>query len=342
MAASSRSLPVGPPALSAPLAAVTRGPCAESVHRGYLRVVDLEGRVLLAIGDAPHIFPRSALKPLQALPTIAAGAEQRFQLEARHLAVICASHQAEPFHREAVAAILDRIGANEADLHCGPHAVSHKETAEQLIREGREPTPIFSNCSGKHAGMLTLARQLHAPMEGYWLAAHPVQQAIQQTLRLATDRRGGFAAGIDGCGVPTYLLRVDELALAFARLTTPGRLPDAETAAAHRIVEAVNAHPEYIQGTGQFNSVLMAALPGALLVKGGAEGCIGVGLVDRGLGIAVKVADGNARALPLIVLELLDRFDALPEPLPPALAPLRSPKVLNTRGAEVGEYELLF
>lgn len=334
---------VDPAAQPAPLAALIRGAYRESIHRGYLEAVDTGGKRLLSLGASPHIFPRSAIKPMQALPAIARGAAERFDLGPEHIAVMCASHDAEPFHRTAVAEILERIGATEADLHCGAHSVSHRETAEQLIREGRKPTAIYSNCSGKHAGMMALARQLDAPLQGYWEPDHACQRAIQATLGLLTDRETPeFRWGIDGCGVPTYLLQVHELALAFARMANPDALPPPETEAAKTIARSMNAKPEYVHGTGLFNSVLMGAYPGLFVVKGGAEGCIGIGIIDRGLGLAIKVEDGNARALPAIALEALARLDALPEPLPPQLRQYRHPVLKNTRGEVVGNYETLF
>lgn len=322
------------------LAEVTRGPAVESRHYGHFVVTDAAGSVLMAGGDAEHpTFPRSSLKPLQALAGVARGTAARFDYTDAELAVTCASHAAEPRHREAVARILEKIDAAEADLRCGPHPVPHAPSRDELIRAGREPTPIYSNCSGKHAGMLALARMLEAPLAGYWEAEHPVQREVQRVLAAAcgTDLNA-LRWGIDGCGVPTYLLPLRELAVGFARLAAPeGYLNPDDAAAARRITAAMNAEPEMVRGEGGFDSVLMRALPGAAASKGGAEGCQAVGLLGRGIGIAIKVEDGGARPLAPLMLALMQQLGVIPEEVPESLAPFFRPIVLNTRGEPVGE-----
>jgi len=321
------------------LAEVIRGPAVESRHFGHVAVVDAGGALLFSAGDPEHAtFPRSSLKPLQALAGIARGTADRYGFTEAEIAVTCASHAAEPRHREAVRRILERIRANEADLRCGPHAVPHLPTRDELIRAGLEPTPIYSNCSGKHAGMLALARVLRAPLRGYWEPEHPVQREIQRVLAAAcgTDLTR-LVWGIDGCGVPTYLMPLRELALGFARLGDPAQLAAEYAPAARRITLAMAAQPEMVGGEDKFDSVIMRALPGVIVCKGGAEGCEAAAVPGRGIGIAVKIEDGSARAIPPLILSLLRRFGAPPEPLPGALPQLARPEVRNTRGDVVGE-----
>jgi len=327
------------PSAPALLAEVTRGPAVESRHFGHAVVVDPNGKVLFAAGDPEHpTYPRSSLKPLQALAGLSKRTDQAFRFTDAEIAVICASHAAEPRHREAVARILEKIQATEDDLRCGPHAVPHAPTRDALIREDRQPTPIYSNCSGKHSGMLALARVLEAPLHGYWEADHPVQREIQRVLAAACDTDlSRLQWGTDGCGVPTYLMPLRELALGFARLAAPDRLSESDAAAARRITAAMNAEPEMVRGEGGFDSVVMRAMPGVLVCKGGAEGCEAAGLLGSGIGIAVKVEDGSARPLAAVVLSLFQRFGALSGSVPEALLPLLRPVVHNTRGEEVGE-----
>ncbi|MGV3724411.1 MAG: asparaginase [Actinomycetota bacterium] len=327
---------VSSPAL---LAEVTRGGKVESRHFGHVVVASASGEVLFSVGDPEHpTFPRSSLKPLQALAGIANGTAEAFGFTDAEIAVTCASHAAEPRHRFAVASILAKIGAVESDLHCGTHPVPHEPSRDELILQGRKPTAIYSNCSGKHAGMLALARVLDAPLAGYWEADHPVQQEIQQVLAAACGTGlSSLEWGVDGCGVPTYLMPLRELALGFARLALPETLPERYEAASARITAAMNAHPGMVRGTGGFDTVLMEALPGVVASKGGAEGCQCVGVLGQGIGVAVKVEDGAARALAPLMLAALGRFGILPEAMPPELTPLLRPAVLNTRGAVVGD-----
>lgn len=321
------------------LAEVTRGPEVESRHFGHAVVVDSRGEVLFAAGNPEHItFPRSSLKPLQALAGVARGTADRFEFTDAELAVTCASHAAEPRHLAAVAQILAKIAATEGDLRCGPHPVSYEPTRDELIRAGRRPTSIYSNCSGKHSGMLALARVLDAPLHGYWEPAHPVQREIQRVLNTACDTDlETLRWGIDGCGVPTYLMSLRELALGFARLCAPETLAGADAEAAVRITAAMNREPEMVRGEGGFDSVLMRTLPGVAACKGGAEGCQVTGLLERGLGIAVKMEDGSGRAAPAVTLALMQHFGALPKPVPAALEPFLQPEVRNTLRERVGE-----
>lgn len=332
-------MPRPPSPLPALLAEVTRGGVVESRHFGHAVVVNSAGDVLFSAGDAEHAtFPRSSLKPLQALAGIACGTADRFDFTPAEIAVTCASHSAEPRHREAVARILEKIGASEEDLYCGPHGVPHLPSRDALIRAREQPTRIYNNCSGKHAGMLALARVLEAPLQGYWEAEHPVQREIRQVLAAACSiEPERLRWGVDGCGVPTYLLSLRELALGFARLADPRLLPTAYAPAAGRITRAMNAEPGMVRGEGGFDTVLLESAPGTLVCKGGAEGCQAVGVFSGGVGIAVKVEDGSARPLAPITLSLLRRFGSLPEPLPPRLIDLLRTPILNTREAVVGE-----
>lgn len=320
------------------LAEITRGGEVESRHFGHVAVVDTSGRVLFSLGDPDQpIYPRSSLKPLQALAGLARGTADRFHFTDAEVAVTCASHSAEPRHRSAVAALLERIGATEADLRCGPHSVPDPASRDELIRAGKSPTAIYNNCSGKHTGMLALARVLGAPLPGYWEAEHPVQREIQRVLAAAcgTDLTR-LHWGVDGCGVPTYRMPLRQLALGFARLANPETL-EADRPAGERIVRSMNAEPEMVRGEGGFDTVVMRALPGLTICKGGAEGCQAIGLPGRGIGIALKIEDGGARAIGPIAMALLKRLDLLPEPLPEALRLFAQPVVLNTRDEVVGE-----
>jgi L-asparaginase II len=321
------------------LVEVTRGPAVESRHAGHVVVVDADDRLIYAAGQPDRLtFPRSSLKPIQALPTHARGAAARFALTGPEIAVMAASHSAEPFHLEAVRGILAKIDARETDLFCGPHPPGNAAAAAELIRRDEAPTAIHNNCSGKHSGMLVLARLLGAPLADYQEPDHPAQREIQATLLdvCGVDaRRLGW--GTDGCGVPNYLMPLRALALGFARLAAPERLSAARAEGARTITEAMRAHPPYVSATGSFCAQMMEAAGGAVVAKGGAEGVYAIGLPGRGWGIAVKMEDGNARGMPAVVLALLEAIGALPPEALEHLSPFRQPVVRNTRAAPVGE-----
>jgi L-asparaginase II len=317
---------------------VTRGDWVESRHAIDAAVVTAEGELLSSWGDASALhFPRSAAKPLQALPTIDRGAGTRFDLTDAEVSVMCASHQGEAMHREAVASILRKIGAVEANLHCGPHGPALAADAQRLARQGGPVTPVYSNCSGKHSGMLALARLLDAPLAGYWEPDHPAQREIRATLLDVTGADTAVQGwGTDGCGVPNYRMSVRQLALGFARIAAAASLDDQTACGAKQLADAMVARPEMVRGSGGFDTELIRLGGGRWICKGGAEGFHAVGLRD-GRGVALKTVDGNGRAAAPAMIALLDRLDVLTGADRAALAHYARPSVLNTRGDCVGE-----
>jgi L-asparaginase II len=325
---------------------VRRGDRIESVHRVAYAVADADGTVLQQEGDIGRpVFPRSAVKPLQALPLVESDAAARFALSERELALACASHGGEPMHTEIVAAWLARIGLDPSALECGAHAPAHEPTARQLIEQRRPPSPLHNNCSGKHAGMLTLALHLGAPIAGYIAPDHPVQQRISALLAAMSDTRLAPPA-VDGCGVPTHAMPLAGLATAMARLADPGpSSPGApgRAEACARVRAAMAGHPLLVAGSGRACSLIMAAAPG-VLVKTGAEGVYVAALPERGLGLALKVADGASRAAVVALLALLARLGALDPAAPDpgaqtALGDLAAPVLRNHAGRGVGRIE---
>ncbi len=320
------------------IAEIIRGRHLESRHFGHVAVVDGNGRVLFAAGNPERpTFPRSALKPLQALAGIIYGTDREFHFTDAELAVICGSHRAESRHLGAVQSILQKIGATEENLHCGPHPVADVTTREELIRAGQAPTAIHSNCSGKHAGMLALAKVLRASMDGYWNIDHPVQQQVQRICYAVCgdESEHKLKWAIDGCGVPTYLLTLRQLAWGFARLCAPEHLEQAHADACRRVSGAMMAEPDMVGGIGARDSILMRRLPG-VIAKGGAEGMQAMGIIGRGIGVAIKVEDGADRPLWPICLSILRHLGALSDPLPGDLLQASQAEINNTRGDRIG------
>ena len=319
------------------LAEVTRGGIVESLHAGSVAVVDREGNVLRAAGDPDHLtFTRSALKPLQALPFVAAGGPARFGFTAPETAMLCASHAGEPRHAEAAADILARAGCTPADLQCGTHAPRFYDTRGEV-----PPPPPYSplqhNCSGKHSGMLAFCAQCQWPKASYLEFDHPVQQAIRQSVATFTGISAeALVAGIDGCSAPNYAVPLSALARAFARLASAAVDPDYGNAP-RMLADAMVANPGMVSGEGRSDLALMQAGRGDWVAKIGAEGVQAIGIRSRGIGIAVKVADGQSRGLMPSVVAVLDQLGLLDDAAREALAPWARRPIRNYRGTQTGE-----
>jgi L-asparaginase II len=325
---------------SAPVAVeVTRGGVVESRHRASAAVVDAGGKIMRQWGDIGQaVFARSAIKSLQALPLIESGAAEAYDLGDGEIALACASHGAESFHTEAVAAWLARIGLTEADLECGAHLPIHQPTLESLLRGGGFPDQTHNNCSGKHLGFLTTARHLGEPTEGYIGADHPVQRRVIETLaEMSGYDLSRAAKGADGCGIPTLAIPLTGIATAMARFADPSALSPDRSAAVKRIAAAITARPEMVAGTGRFCTSLIRESHGSILAKTGAEGVYAVALPALGLGVAVKVDDGASRAAQVAVAAVLRAIGAIDEELEQTLADFLIAPIHNRADLRTGE-----
>lgn len=344
-----------------PLLEVWRGDRCESTHQGAFAVVDAEGRLIAAAGDSSFVtYLRSSAKPFQALPFVEHGGVQAFGITEAELALICASHDGAAIHVETVRTLQEKIGISEADLQCGAHWPSDAQSMRTLILNGREPTPNYNNCSGKHTGMLAHARLHGWSTDDYLDIHHLLQQEILQALAEMCDYpKERIGVAIDGCSAPTFALPLYHAALGVARLCDPRRLPAKRAEAVQKIVQAMLAHPHMVDGEGGFDTELMRIGAGHLLAKGGAEGFQIVGVLpgtlgpdQPGLGLALKIADGDlplrlsngrtvSRARTAVTLEILRQLGVLNEAQIAKFAPfVHGGKLLNHRGLEVGEYRV--
>lgn len=315
----------------------TRGPLVESTHRGALAVADARGEIVFSLGDIETpVYPRSSLKPIQALPLLESGAAESFHLSDEEVALACASHSSEPMHTERVAKWLARIGCSVDDLACGPHAIRHEPTASAMAARGEKPTALHNNCSGKHTGFLTLAKRLGVATRGYETHDHPVQRAVAASLRELTGLKGDLPFGIDGCAAPNFAIPVAAMARAFALFADPSHVGPVRAAAMKRIVAAMISHPDLVAGTGRSDTTMMREAQGRAATKAGAEGYYAAILPYDGLGIALKIDDGAGRAAEAAMAALLIRYGAVaPGGETERLA--RGP-VTNTRNTTVGEH----
>ncbi len=315
-----------------------RGNWVESLHRGSYAVCDAHGKIVFGAGDpARPVLPRSAVKAMQALALFRSGAVAKFDLDNEAIAIACASHFAEPQHVAVVARTLEYLGLSIDDLECGAHPPSLESAREALKAMGGVPSAIHNNCSGKHTGMLADALALGVPTKGYVGRDHPVQRLVCAGIEevtgvsLSTD-----ACGIDGCSLPTWAAPLTAFATGFARMATGEGLADDLVQASRRIFAVITAHPFLIRGTGSLDSEAIAAFDGRLVLKIGAEGVFCGALIDKGLGFALKIDDGNMAAAECAVANLLL---AITEPDAAEAAILEKRATIaneNWRGIEVG------
>ena len=325
-----------PPA-HVPLAVATRGDADESVHYGAVAVADHDGRLLYAAGDARAlVFTRSTLKPVQALPFVRDGGVERFGFSAQQVALMCASHAGEPRHVDAVADMLSRAGGVPGDLQCGAHAPGYHETRGE-VPPPPPYSPLAHNCSGKHAGMLAACRLHGWRRDDYLDVGHPLQVEIRAAVAAFSGvPEQHLVRGIDGCSAPNYALPLVALARVFARLAVAD--DDGRWRGAPRVLrDAMTAHPGMVSGAGRDDEALMCAGGGDWIAKVGAEGVQAVGVTSRGLGIALKVADGARRAIGPAIVAVLDQLGLLSEQRRDQLGRLARPRILNYRGLATGE-----
>jgi L-asparaginase II len=305
-----------------PIFELTRGRIVECVHFGAAAVVDSHGRMLASIGDPQLVtFLRSSAKPFQALPFIELGGQEKFGLTPREIALMCSSHSGTDEHVEAVKGMQAKIGVGVGDLLCGMHYPIHEASADAMKVRGELPTAYRHNCSGKHTGMLAHARLRGAPLENYIDFQHPVQASILQTFAemcaLPVEK---VELGIDGCSAPNFAVPLYNAALGYAHLCDPFDQTPERAAACRTITAAMMSNPDMVGGPGRFDTALMWAGNGRILVKGGAEGFQSVGLLpgalgvdSPGIGIAIKISDGDPtdRARNGVTLAILQSLGAL-------------------------------
>jgi len=321
------------------LVEVFRGAQVESRHRGAVAVVDADGAAVLSLGDvAAPVYPRSAVKPLQALPLVESGAADRYGFGEEELALACASHGGEPAHVEVAARMLARAEVDVVALECGAHWPSHLESGRALARSGGAPSALHNNCSGKHAGFVCVACAAGIDHRGYVAAEHVVQREVRAAVEdLSGVGLGTDVCGIDGCSIPTWAVPLTALAHAFAKFGTGRGLAPARAKAAARLRAACAAQPYYVAGTGRFCTEIMKRFGARVLVKTGAEGVFCGALPEQGIGVALKCDDGATRAAEVAMAAMIARFLPLSGQERAALERFVRPTLRNWNGIEVGE-----
>lgn len=322
---------------AAPMIELWRGGLCESVHAGHAVIWGPEGPEQVWGRADAVIFPRSSCKMIQALPLLESGAAEAAGLEDRHLALACASHSGGRRHSETVEGWLSALGLGEADLRCGSHMPRDAEAFERLTCTHQPPCQLHNNCSGKHAGFLTLNRHLGGGAE-YVDITHPVQVAVRAAFEEVTQESAA-GWGIDGCSAPNFACTVAGLARAMQVFAAARPEGGRRASAAARLVRAMTAFPELVAGEGRSCTRLMRAMGGKVAVKTGAEAVFVAILPETRRGIALKITDGATRASEAAITALLVHLGAL-EPTHPVVAELIPPAQRNWRGLMTGEMRL--
>jgi L-asparaginase II len=341
--------------LHTPILKLTRGAICESLHFGSVAVVDSQNKLLARHGDPNNVtFLRSSSKPFQALPLIENGGHEFWHLTRKEIAITCASHTGTDDHVATIEAIHHKIVVEEPHLLCGSHPPIDPDTAFNLRQKNQEPAQTRHNCSGKHSGMLALARLLNHPVSDYINPEHPIQIQILQTFsEMCKIDKEKIIFGTDGCSAPNFAIPLRNAALGFARLCDPVPYLNSERAnACQTITDAMTAYPDMVSGPGRFDTRLMDIAQGKIISKGGAEGyqCLGIlpkaiGPDSPGIGIAIKISDGDLknRARPAVALEILRQLGALDQAQLDQLADF-GPQldIKNWRNIIVGQARPLF
>jgi L-asparaginase II len=326
-----------------PLAVVTRGECVESIHYGSIVVADQRSKVLYSAGD-PHwqTFTRSSCKPMQAMPLFSHERFHELGLTPQEIAIICGSHSGEPEHVKTVKKILECIGLDETHLDCGVHPPFYLRETNKMPVEGDKFSPLQHNCSGKHAGMLAQCKLLGIPTAEYLEPDNPVQQGILLCLSEFTGlEKNQIDVGIDGCSAPNFALPLKVLGSIYAQLAKP--LDDSRYFdTCKQIYSAMTSHPFMVSGTNCLDLVLMETGKGDWVSKMGAEAIQCIGIQSRGWGIAIKIIDGNTRAMNTVVVEVLRQLHLLDDLEATSLGEYIRPGIKNFKGLKIGEIKPVF
>ena len=323
-----------------------RGGAVESQHRGALAIVDADGAVHTALGDTLRpVFPRSAIKVLQALPLVESGAAERFGLSDEELALACASHGGELLHTQVAAAMLAKVGLDAGALECGAHWPYEDTAMKNLARSGQAPSALHNNCSGKHAGFVCLGCAIAGSagqrgfLHGYVKPEHAVMREVTAAIQAATGfNLAATAVGTDGCSIPTYAIPLLHLAHAFARVATGVGLREGHARAARRLRQAVARAPHMVAGTGRLDTRVMQLLGERVFCKVGAEGMYCAALPTLGLGVAIKMDDGNnARACEVVMAAVVLALLPLDDSERGFMQRLAAPVLKNWNGIKVGQ-----
>lgn len=316
------------------LCKVMRGEFIESIHVAYAVVVDEKGKIIFSTGN-PHYLTciRSSLKPFQAAASVRAGAPDAAQFSEAELALMCASHNGEKIHVQTAGSMLKKLGYTADHYECGKHPPYDKESRIEILRKGSEILPLHNNCSGKHAGMLALAKHLGVDPQGYTRPDHLVQQKIIEAVKEYSGL-DSLPLATDGCSAPTPFMTIYTIATLFQKLAS-GKISELS-----RLYEVMTKNPYLVAGKERFDTDFITALQGRAVCKVGGDAVRGFGIRKpdgQVLGVAIKILDGHQRATAPAALAVFNHLGLLTDTENGALEKYREPVLKNLRQIEVGK-----
>ena len=337
-----------------------RNGIVENRHYVHAAVVEPSGRLLHVTGNPyRETLLRSAAKPAQALAILETGAFVKYGHNEADLALMCGSHNAEERHIKHARALLNKINATKDDLQCGGHPSISPSISHEWIKADFDPTPLYNNCSGKHAGMLAGAQALEAGMVRYHQLDHPMQQRVKSVVEeLSGGSEDDIRWGVDGCNLPAPAMPLHRMARTYAKLAKAASIgartsqPSKQEGNLACIFQAMVHYPGLVAGEGRFCTELMEAFNGILIGKVGADGCYGIAVRGSGegvgsdsngpIGIAVKIEDGSREVLYSAVAEILEQLQIGTSEMRQKLRSFHHPERLNTMGIVIGRLSHAF
>ena len=326
------------------LVEVIRAGIVESTHIGSLAVVDSHGNTLYALGDTERLtFYRSAGKPIQAVVSLESGIVDEYKLSLKEIAIMASSHEGEKQHIDNIKTIMEKVNVKEEDFKCGAQVPYSKDAEKELILAGLAPTRLHCNCSGKHIGLISAARKRGLPVESYHEDSHVLQDEIAGIFsEFSNTGLSSMAKGMDGCSIPVYAVPLKNMALSYANLCDNNFAGGKYSKSQNYITSAMTMYPEMVGGEGKLDTVLMKHFGDRIISKSGAEGVYCAGILGKGVGIAVKIEDGNSRAVEPLIVELLVQMKIIGKDEVQKVREFWNPKVKNHKGEVVGEIRATF
>ena len=318
------------------LVQVMRGGVVDCVHQGRVAVVDAEDALVFSAGDPEAVtFLRSSAKPFQAATVLRCGAAEKFNFTDEEISIIAGSHNGTPAHVQLVTGILEKIGLDINDLQCGASPPLNEKARRDLYLSGAMPSAVHHNCSGKHAGMLAACLAQGWDIKTYLLPDHPLQVMNRQVMaECAGMNAEDVVIALDGCGVPTFGLPLRNIARMFARLAVAVHAGGDDLG---RVGRAMQQYPYAFSGEKRIDTALMVSTGSRLVAKDGAEGLLGVAVTGHGVGVALKVADGNNRAHVPVMATVLTGLDYISQDERATLEEKIPLAVVNNHGQQAGE-----